>query len=83
MGPELNVFVNTIKVIFLIFYLSFVNLNAISFFGRDSCAKILVLSQLLIFLVLFYPRLELVYVSLHVLLSPCLLVALKLVSKCY
>jgi hypothetical protein len=50
-------------------------LNAI-FFGVGSCAKSYILSQLIIILVLSYPRLQLVYVSLYILLSPCLLVTL-------
>jgi hypothetical protein len=49
----------------------------------DSCAKCHVLSQLILFLVFSYPRSQLVYVSLYVLLPSCLLITLQLVSKCY
>ena len=47
-----------------------------SFLGVNSCAKFHVLSQLIVFLDLFYMCLQLVYFSLYILLSPCLLVIL-------
>ena len=55
-------------------YLAFLYLNAL--FGVGSCAKSYVLSQLIIILVLFYPCLQFVYVSVYILLSPCLLITL-------
>ena len=46
---------------FNLLYLAFLCLNATLFFGRGCCAKFHVLSQLTLFLVLFYPSLQLVY----------------------
>ena len=56
-------------------YLAFLYLNAI-FLGVGSCAKSYVLVQLIVILVSFYPCLQIVYVSLYILLSPCLLITL-------
>ena len=64
-----------INKIIMAMYLAFLYLNAV-FFGVCSCAKSYVLSLLIIIIVLFYPCLQLVYVSLYILLSPCLLITL-------
>ena len=75
---------NKIKVdVFDIFlYLAFLYLNTTLFCEVGSYAKFHVLSQLIVFLVFFYPCLRLVYFILYI-LSPCLLVTLQLVSKSY
>jgi hypothetical protein len=57
-------------------YLVFLYLNAICFFGVGSCENSYVLSQLIAIFVLFYPCLQLVYVSLYIWLSSCLLITI-------
>ena len=46
------------------------------FLGVGSCEKFYVFPQLITIIVLFYLCLQIVYVSLYILLSPCLLVIL-------
>ena len=58
------------------FVFSFLVFECNFFGGVDGCLKFYVLSQLIVILDLFYSCLQIVYVSLHVLLFPCLLITL-------
>ena len=57
-------FVNSIEVNMFLIFVFECNLT----FGVDSCAEFHVLLQPIIFLVLFYPWLQLVYFMLYILL---------------
>ena len=74
-------FVNTIKVkVSSKIYLVFLYLNATLFLGVRSHVKSHVLSQLIVFLALFYPCLQFVNLNLSILLSPCMFVGNPLTS---
>ena len=73
-----------INKLIMAFVFSFLLFECNLFLGVGSCAKFYVLSQLIVIPIFFYPCLQLVYVTLYILSSPCLLVTLQLVrSKCY